>query len=106
MPAVPLLQLFHLAAMCWEHSPRKSALPPGFSGTWYQSSSLFPPYTPDDTPEELKCGLHTFSSGKRIIMQSDDFIGATISGNAVISHNNSIVSFPTFFRDQFYYHWI
>ena len=73
----------------------------GFSGTWYQSSSLFPPYTPDGTPEDLQCGLHTFTSGKRIIMQSDDFIGATISGNAVISHNNSIVFFPTFSGTSF-----
>lgn len=65
----------------------------GFVGTWFQSSSLSAPYIPDSIPEVLECRLHSVTLGKQIVLQSDDFIGATITGNTTISHNYNIVSF-------------
>ena len=67
-----------------------------FTGTWFQSSSFFPPYTPDATPEVLECGLHTVTAGKRVVLQSDNFIGATLTGNMTFSHSNNTVSFFAF----------
>ncbi len=68
----------------------------GFNGTWYKSSNLLPPYTPDATPEDLKCSVYNITAGKQVVLQSDDFVGATITGNYTIYHNNNTVSFFAF----------
>lgn len=73
----------------------------GFTGTWYQSSSFFPPFTPDATPSNLECGVMYFvDPNKTIVLESDDFIGATMTcnnGNVSLMHfqNSNTASFYT-----------
>lgn len=66
-----------------------------FTGTWFKTSSIFPPFIPDTTPQPLNCGMTIVNTNERIVLQSDDFIGATMSctsGNAIIfPHSNTIV---------------
>lgn len=66
-----------------------------FTGTWFKTSSIFPPFIPDSTPQPLNCGMTIVNTNERIVLQSDDFIGATMSctsGNAIIfPHSNTIV---------------
>ena len=69
-----------------------------FTGTWYKTSSIFPPYIPDSTPESLNCGTTIVNPNEKIVLQSDDFIGATMtctSGNATILPNSNLIVFTT-----------
>lgn len=73
----------------------------GLTGTWYQTSSHFPPYIPDATPSNLECGvMYIVDQNKKIVLQSDDFIDATLTcnnGNVSLMHfqNSNIASFYT-----------
>lgn len=71
-----------------------------FNGTWYYTSSFLPPYIPDSTPQELQCGTYLVNPNENIVLQSDNFIGVSMtctSGNASILHfaNSNTVRFNT-----------
>lgn len=71
-----------------------------FSGTWYQSSSNHVPFIPDSPAIELQCEIYTVDPNKTIVLQSDDFIGATMkcnNGNVSLVHllNSNTARFYT-----------